>query len=985
MTAQIEMRAPLANQYWKLLRENQMQRQIQNSLAAFLAVVMGAFALSAQSVSVLRGQVMDDVNAVIPGAVVTLTSVDGKARTATTNAAGEFALANVAPGRYQVSVVFEGFQPYLNRELLVTAAPAPLKIVMAVAAVTVETTVSAEDPANTTEPDKNLNALVLGEEQIRDILADNEDDMREQLSALAGPAGAGGAQFVVDGFSGGRLPPKEAIFQVRINQNPFSAEYAQTGFGRIEIITKPGNDKWRGSAGYSVRNSGLDARNAFALVKPDVSQNRYQFNLSGTLIPKKMSFFTNAERRGLEGGSTVNATTLDGPFVANVDAPNTSTFFNLRTDYLLDNRNTLNLSYNLFRNDAQNREFAVRFGGFGFGGPGGGGGFGGGGAASGGANYTLPERGTNSASTNHTFQLGETFIVNASLINEARLRFQLERSASRPVSPGLAAINVLDAFNGGGATVSSDSRGRSLEFQNYLTWTHRKHTVKGGIQFQHETNRNDDASNFNGTYTFSSLEQYRRVLAGETLSGLDAARFQYAVNRGATQLDYGMYQAAWFVQDDWRVNQTLTLSFGLRHEFQQYLQDRNNLAPRASLAWSPFKDRKTTLRIGGGVFYSRLNGSLFENTLRIDGVRQQSIVIRNPLYPDPFAGDPVVSATNTIRRTLEANLRAPYTINFSAGVERQLPKGVTGAFTYLFTRGLHQFRTRNINAPLADGTRPLGDVGNVYEVGSSARSQYHGFQFRADRRLGRGFNVFTNYTLSWTQSDADGAMTLPADNYDLGGEWGRSTNDRRHSIFAGGRVSLPRGFSLSPFVTASSGAPFNITTGADDNRDTAFSDRPLGIARNAGLPANLYPSLTNRCIAGCTTGGARVTLLDYLMTNYPTGVTAEGPGNFNVNLNISKTLSFGKRNESAAQPAGGPGGGGARGPGGMFGGGPGGPGGMFGGGDGRFNVSLSAQISNLLNRVNFGQFGGVLGSPYFGRSSSALGARQIELSVRFSF
>jgi hypothetical protein len=774
------------------------------------------------------------------------------------------------------------------------------------------------------------------------------------------------------------MPPKEAIFQVRINQNPFSAEYAQTGFGRVEIITKPGNDKWRGSFGYSLRNSGLDARNAFALVKPDVAQNRFQFNLSGALIPKKMSFFTNLERRGLEGGTTVTATTLDGPLVANVDAPNTSTFFNLRTDYLLNNRNTLNVSYNLFLNESQNREFAVRFGGPG-GGFGGGSGFGGGafGGASGG-NYTLPERASNSTSTNHTLQLGETFIVNANLINEARLRFQFERGASKPVTLNQTAINVLDAFNGGGATVYSDNRGRNLDFQNYLTWTRKKHTVKGGVQLQYETNHNNDASNFNGTYTFSSLEQYRRVLAGETLGGPDAARFQYTANRGETRLDYGFYQAAWFVQDDWRVNPALTLSFGLRHEFQQYLQDKNNLAPRASVAWSPFKDRKTTVRIGGGVFYNRLSANLYENTLRYDGVRQQSLVIQNPSYPDPFAGDPNVLVSGTIRRTLESGLRAPYSINLSAGVERQLPKGLTGAFTYIFTRGLHQFRTRNINAPLADGARPLGDVGNIYELESSAKSQYHGFQFRVDRRLGRSFNVFTNYTLAWTNSDADASTALPANNYDLSGEWGRSASDRRHTIFTGGRISLPRGFSLSPFVTASSGSPFTITTGSDDNRDTAFTDRPLGLGRNADLPASLYPSLSNRCISGCAPGGARVMLLDYLTANFPAGVRAEGPGNFNVNLNVAKTFSFGKREAGGGSIA--PQGGG-RGP-----GGPGGPGGMFGvSGDGRFNVQLSAQVSNLFNRVNYGQYSGVLGSPYFGQSSNAAAARQLELNLRFSF
>lgn len=945
------------------------------AFAASLLLTLGALA---QSVLSLQGQVVDEVNAVIPGATVTLTNAEGKQFNVTTDANGAFSVAQLGPGVYTLNVAANGFQPFSQTALRLPLSTPTLKVTLAIAALDIVEQVTADAASSTVEPDQNLSATVLGEEFVK-TLPDNEDDLRDYLQALAGPAaGNGGAQFIVDGFSGGRLPPREAIFQIRVNQNPFSAEFAQSGFGRVEIITKPGNDKWRGSVGYSLRNAALDARNAFALVKPEVAQNRYNFNLSGTIIPKKMSFFTNFERRGLDGSSTIIATTLDGPLVANVPAPNTNTSLNLRTDYLLNARNTLNVSYNLFRNDAQNREFAVRFGGGGFGG------FGGGGGATGGSNYTLPERGSNSDSTNHTFQIGETFIVNANLLNEARLRFQRESSTTNPVTANQVAINVLDAFNGGGATVLSDTRGNNLEFQDYLTWTRKRHTFKGGFQVQYETNYLNNASNFNGTYTFSSLEQYRRVLAGETLTGSDAARYQYTVNRGNPLLEYNRYEAAWFVQDDWRVSPAFTLSVGVRHEFQQYLQDKNNFAPRVSVAWAPTKDRKTTIRLGGGMFYNRLTGNLYENTLRYDGVRQQSIVIQNPLFPDPLAGNPNVLVTNTIKRTLETNLRAPYTMNLSASVERQLPKGLTGSITYLFTRGVHQFRTRNINAPLADGTRPLGDIGNIYELESSARSQYHGFQFRLDRRIGRSFNVFSNYSLSWAKSDADGATALPANNYDLSSEWGRSAIDRRHSVFVGGRVSLPYGINLSPFVNATSGAPYNITTGSDDNGDTSFNDRPAGLARNAALPASLYGQLNNRCIASCGATGTPVYLVDYLRANFPNGVPAQGPGSFNVNLNVAKTFSFGKRETSNAQAPAGPGGFGGRGGMGGPGGGPGG--GMFGGGgDGRYNLQLSAQITNLLNRVNYGQYSGVLGSPYFALPSSASAARQFEVSLRFNF
>ena len=980
--------------------ENRFSKLLSAAFGGALLLSTIAFAQQATS---LRGQVVDELGAVIPGATITLTpGGDGRARAVKAGATGDFVLSNIPAGAYALTVEFNGFERYVRNDLQIPQA-SPLKITLAVAAVIVATDVAADSKTVSVEPDQNLSATILDEDFIKNNLPDNEDDLRAYLQALAGPAaggvsgGQGQAQIFVDGFSGGRLPPREAIFQIRINQNPFTAEFSNPGFGRIEIITKPGRGEWRGGVSFNARNSALDARNAFALVKPEISQQRYGFNLSGPLIANKMSFFANYEQRGLEGGSTVTATTLDGQQVFNVLAPSSNKNLMLRADYLLDKRNTLNASYMFFGSESDNREFAVRFGGFGGGGPGGGGpgggGFGGFGGGFGGAmsgssgNYTLPERGSNSTNGNHTLRLSETFIINSALLLESRLQLQRENSRAAANTTGVA-INVLDAFNGGGATCCpSDSRTTGAEWQEYLTWTLKKHTLKFGTQIMRDSVRDYSENNFNGTFTFANLEQYRLA----TSNPQTARAQQFTINTGDPLLRYSRTEYSWFAQEDWRISPSLTLSAGLRHEFQSQLNDKNNFAPRAGIAWSPFKDRKTVFRFGGGLFYQRLTGSLYENTLRYDGVTQQSVVILNPLYPDPFAGDPTISITNTVKRTLDPNLKAPYTINFSATVERQLPYGLNGSASYIYARGVHQFRMRNINAPLpgtydpsdpSSAVRPYGDAGNLYQIESSANSKYNGLLFRLDRRLSRTFMLFGNYTLSWANSNADGAMSLPADNYNLAAEWGRAYTDRRHSIFIGGRVTLPYGFNLSPMITASSGAPFSVTTGFDENGDTNLNDRPAGLARNSDLPANLYSLLPNRCISGCRPGGTPVLLLDYLQTNFPNGVRAENPGAFNANLSISRTFSFGERKDGSAQQ--GPGGfpGGGRPP--M--GGPGG-GGPFGGGseNGRFNVQLTAQITNLLNRVNYGSYSGVLGSPYFLQPSSASGARQFELGVRFSF
>ncbi|MCG3163847.1 MAG: hypothetical protein JMDDDDMK_05299 [Acidobacteria bacterium] len=984
-----------------------MSKGIQRLLSVLfitLALTVAAFAQN----STLRGTVLDERGDAIPNADITLASKDGKERKAKSSFTGEFSIPNVPPGTYTLTSSYQGFQTQIINDL---KAPynGSVSVRMAIAAVEVVTDVAANNTTVTTEPDQNMNATVLGEEFVK-TLPDDEDELRDYLNALAG-GGANGesAQIMIDGFSGGRLPPKEAIMQININRNPFSAEYSNAGFNRVEIITKPGNGSWRGGGNFSVRNSALDARNPFATSgKPDLAQERYSFNIGGPIIKKKWDFFANVEGRNLDGSGTVIAQTLSGPFVANVPSPSDNKQAFIRSGYLLNEKNTITGTYSYSGGESQNREFSAgNFGGgFGFfgGGGGGGGGFGGGGGGNGG-NYTLPERGSNSENSSHSLRLSFTSIINARLINEARFRWERERRSLSAKTQGVA-INVLDAFNGGGATCCpNNTRQNNFELQNYLTYTRKKHTIKGGFQLEDEFNDDISGSNFNGTYTFTSLDQYRRTLAGDPT----ASASQFTLNRGNQRINYSQYQASWFIQDDWRTSQNLTLSFGLRHEFQQHLQDRFNFAPRFGVAWAPFKDRKTTFRFGGGVFFSRLNPGTYENTLRYDGVTQQSITIRNAAFKcidpnvprtvencDPFAGNPNLDIRNTIVRTLDPDLTTPYSISLSNSVERQLPKNLIATFTYVYTRSLHQFRSRNINAPFiqADGSfgRPDPTQGNIFQIESSAKSESNRFEFGLGRRMGRVM-IFSNYRLTYTNSDSDGVFSTPADNYNLANEWGRAAFDMRHTFFMGGSITLPYGFRVSPMISAGSGSPFNITTGTDNNDDTSFTDRPAGLRRNSNLPASLYADV----LAGYNRPQDQINKQRVAATLalFPNGILAQGPGRFTVSGNISRTFGFGgprdRQNAQNGQGGGGRGGdrmGGGGGRGGRGGGGMvmmGGPG-MFGGDESsRYNVTISAQITNVFNRVNFNNYSGVLTSPFFNRPSSAGPARQIELSLRFGF
>ena len=338
--------------------------------------------------------------------------------------------------------------------------------------------------------------------------------------------------------------------------------------------------------------------------------------------------------------------------------------------------------------------------------------------------------------------------------------------------------------------------------------------------------------------------------------------------------------------------------------------------------------------------------------------------------PDPVSGESQVELRSGVKRLLDPELKAPYTINFMTSVERQFSRGFIVSINHNYLRGAHLFRTRNINAPLPDAnTRPDPTQGNLYQLESSASSRYNGFSFRLDRRFNRSFSVITNYTPSWTKNDADSPQSLPANNYDLRSEWARAGADRRHSLLITGPVSLKYGIYLTPFIKAHSGAPFNITTGQDDNRDTAINDRPAGILRNSDLPASLYGRLPAICAQNCGPGQTPVLLAHFLAANFPNGVRAVGSRSFTTNLSVSKVFRFGHRAVQTAQNR---------------------QGDQVGtGGNGnesnRFNLQFSAQITNLFNRVNPGPFTGVLTSPFFNRSNRVNPARHIEFNFRFSF
>jgi hypothetical protein len=969
---------------------------------AILASAAMAFGQAANT-SILKGVVTDPSGAAIPGANVTLSSAGGFVKVASSDADGKFTVAGIPGGQYTIRVSSAGFSLFEQVNFEIAAGKqisinAKLNIEASKQEITVTDTIAIDvDPAS------NVGALVLKGEDLA-MLSDNPDDLQNELNALAGPAaGPNGAQLFIDGFSGGRLPPKASIREIRVNSNPFSAEYDRIGFGRIEIFTKPGSDKFRGQFFYNAGNNIFNSRNNFATTRPDAYQNSLSGSISGPLT-KKSSFALDVDTRINEEANLINARTLDSnflptPFIQNIGNPNRFLTISPRADFQLSKNHTLTSRYTFQRNTSAN-------GGIG--------------------TFTLPERVSDSENYSNQVQLTHTWIASAKLINEDRFQFVGSRNESTAKS-NTPSINVIDAFNGGGAPISQNfSNEKRYEYSNISSYTINRHLVKFGGRIRGVLQNDQNTGGYNGSFTFLSLNTYaitqRGLANGLTLDQIRAqggGAQQFTLTAGIPQQDVGQVDAGLFIQDEWRVKPNFSLSSGIRFETQSNINNKLNFAPRIGMAWGIGKSQngrppKTVLRAGAGLFYDRFGEDLTLEARRVNPQVQQQYVVS---FPNFFPNIPPVSelqrfSRSGITRIVDRTLENPYLFQLNTGMERQLPRNITLGINYNHTVGINQLRSRNINTPLPGTYNPQNPSTSVYPFGAAAGNLYlyestgrfvqDQLVINTNARINPKVSVFAFYTLGRARGNTDGAFTFPNDTYDMSQEWGRSRFDVRHRMFAAGSITLPLKVSLSPFMVFSTGGPFNINTGRDVYGDNQLNIHRPGMASGPGPGVIFYDGM-------------------YLDSNPKPGQkilarnAGQAPGLFTLNLRLSRTWGFGGEPKGAEQDpmgmmmrqGGMGGGGGSRGGGGgppmggmMGGGGRGGPPpGIFGSQNKKYNLTLSLQAQNATNNVNLGAPVGTLTSPLFGISNttgSAFGGpggggggnsanRRLQMSLRFTF
>jgi hypothetical protein len=994
---------------------------MKNLIIAIVLLLCVSGAQAQQSLGSFRGQVVDEFGGLIVGATVTATGADGLQKTAVTDSEGNYALNGLPPGRYIIRATAPGFALFENAEVdLAAGQREQLKISMSVSLEKEEVAVASEAGVST-EPENNAGALVLRGTDL-DTLPDDPDELAAALQALAGPsAGPNGGQFFIDGFTGGRLPPKESIREIRINQNPFSAEYDRLGFGRVEILTKPGTDKLRGQVFLNFNDESLNSRNAFAPNRAPFQVRQYGGSLSGPIKAKKASFFFDFERRETDDNAVISARILDTsnpllpevPFSLAVVQPGRRLTFSPRFDYQLNSANTLVARYTYTRN---------RLGDQGIG------------------QFSLPERAFDIFNTEQSVQFTETAVLSPTVINETRFQYVRGRREQEGDNT-VPSIFVSEAFFGGGSQVglyfNSEDR---WELQNNTSWIMGRHSLRAGARMRGVRVTDFSQSNFGGSFTFSgrtgpgapsSLDVYRETL-------LNTPGFfpsQFTITAGNPEAKVSQVDFGGFIQDDWRVRPNLTLSMGLRYEAQTNLGSKYNFAPRIGFAWSPggggARQPKTVVRGGFGIFYDRFNENLTLQTIRFNGINQQQYLITSPARLDQVIFNPDGTVTNAPTpeelaafaqpqnlRLKDDDLEAPYTMQGVISVERQLPYRFTLATTFVSSRTLHMFRSRNINAPLpgtfvplvqCSGIRPFNTCNNFLEYESTGRLNQNQLIITVNNRLNPNFSLFANYILGKASGDTDGSGTFPADTYDMSREYGRSSFDVRHRFVIGGSYGTFWKLRLNPFIIASSGRPFNITTGADANGDRQFTERP-SLAQPGAVCSNTIV---------CTRFGNfnlnPAPNEEIIARNY-----GNGPAFFTVNLRVSRTFGFGTVGTSKAAAgqssggagagqrgsrgsSGGGGGGGRGGAGGGRGGAAGAPlgaGALFGGGQSnspaekRYNLTFSVNFQNLLNHLNKSTPIGNLTSPSFGEVNASAGSfggggstgnRRIEAQVRLTF
>ncbi|HEX6465448.1 MAG TPA: carboxypeptidase regulatory-like domain-containing protein [Vicinamibacterales bacterium] len=873
------------------------------SVPVFARPLTGPALAQPAATATLRVTVVDPSGAVVPRATVTVTGAEEATKGAAvtpvrTTDVGLATITGLKPGRYSIQAEFPGFETRTLPDVRIRPGDNKQVAVLELAKVETSVTVGQDKQSAAADPRGTSFGTTLTREQI-EALSDDPVIFQQQLNDMAGP----GAVIRVDGFEGSPLPAKAQIRSIRISRDQFAAEFHSAGGVAIEIITQPGLGPLRYNANTSGRNGDFSARSPFVATKGPEENMRYGFGVGGGLIKNKSSFNLNVFGSNAYDTPNLNAALPDGTDAQalNLRAKHDILFVNGQMDYALTLDQTLRFGYNLTRFSNDN----LGVGGF-----------------------DEADRAYSNENTAHNIRVQHYGPIGRRMFSRSRLQLFISDTNAQSAT-NAPTVRVNDAFTSGGAQVAGGDHSRRLNLGSDLDYVRGRHSVRSGIVFDAAWTRSDSTANYLGTYTFDNLVAY---LAGQPSN--------YTRRIGNPLLSYRLFDAALYSQDDIRLRKNLTLSAGLRYEVQSHVADTHNVGPRIGVTWAPFKNGQTTLRGSAGLFYDWMPGSTFEQTLRVDGQRQQEVNILNPTYPDPGIGG-VIPPTN--RYVLDPAYHMPQTQRVSAGVDQTLAKVIRVSATYSHQRGVDLARGLNLNAPV-NGVRPDPAYRTVVDVVSDAASWQNQLQidatvnpgallpaFKGPRINWKRTTVFLNYSLAKADNNTDGPFSVPATG-DLSLERGPASDDIRHRLNLSVNNQIVRNLMVSMNLNAQSATPYTLLTGRDDNGDGIFNDRPAGVGRNT---LRAQPQATVNTFLGYQFAFGRTAPL-------PPGIGVFGGGN------SAQVRTF---DQGAA----------------------------------RYRLLFYVQAQNLTNRANFIGYSGTILSPFYLKPTAVRDMRKIDVGFNLQF
>ncbi len=749
----------------------------------------------------VTGVVQDQTGAVLAGAGVELLDASGAVtRTAAADAVGAFRFDGVGPGTYQLRATFEGFRPASSRVRVTTRAPGTQRLALDLATLTQEITVSTGTAAVSTASSANVDAVTIDANTL-DSLPVFDRDYVATLSRFldTGSLGNGGVTVVVNGMEvTGLNVSASAVSQIKVNQDPYSAEYSRPGRGRIEILTKPGSQMFSGEVNAVVRDSIFNARNALADTKPPEQRRITEGFFGGPLgTSGKTSFMLSANDERYDNQAFIYAIGPAGTIQDTLPQASARALVTGSITHQVSDRNTISIRPNYQYESDENR---------------------------GAGGTTLASAATTFKHHEQQVTYTQQTILGPTLVNQFQMLVGHEREPTTSLTADRGIV-VAGAFTGGGGQADLVRTETHINLNESIAWIHGAHQVQAGFQLPDWSRRGFyDQTNFGGTFFFSSLDAYVRGMP-----------YAFTQQQGNGDLALLEKQVGAYIKDDWQLGGGVSLSAGLRYDWQNYFHDDNNLVPRVSIAFAPGDKKTNVIRAGIGMFNDRSGPVVIADVLHSLPGGLTRYVITNPSYPDPFAAAGTVTAPAPSTVRLASDVQIPQTLQYSVGLDHQLRKTTALSLTYTGARGYHLFRSRDVNAPLGPLylARPDTSYGAIRQVESTGRQQSDSLSATVRGRVTRWFNGQMQYTLSRVDNDTSGIASFPANDYDLSGEWARADFDRQHRFLILGRVTATKVIDLGVGLTLNSGSPYSETLGQDIYNNGRGRARPAGVVRNS--------------------------------------------------------------------------------------------------------------------------------------------------------